>query len=175
MEVIQLEKYIKQHRLLFKPEFLINVLLKFNKMKDSMVQKVAFKKSNKEASCKYCDAVKASSNGLVQFCKKHRAVHDWKDINISRTGVGKLYGGYNIQIYNRYVIVSMPTDPNGVYVIWVGKDDEYSVYCMSKEYFPGIFENGFNINDLLNENHVVVYKNLQVYWDENNPRLESIK
>ena len=41
MEVIQLDKFLKQNKLLFKPEFFISTLTRFNKMKESMIQKVA--------------------------------------------------------------------------------------------------------------------------------------
>lgn len=175
MEVIQLDKFIKQNKLMFKPDFLISVLTRFNKIKGSMVQKIALKKSNESEECKYCDAVKSASNSAQLYCKKHKSIHDWEKMDPDRTGVGNLFG-HQIQIFGRYVIASMPTDNKGVYVIWIGdKEEDYSVYCMSKDYFPEVFERGFNINELLNENNVVVYKNVQVYWEDNNPRLESIK
>ena len=175
MEVIQLDKYLKQHKLLFRPEFFISVLTRFNKVKESMVQKVALKKANDPESCKYCETLKESTNGTQQYCRKHKAIHDWESLDMNRSGVGVLFG-YKVQLYNRYCICSMPSDPNGVYIINFGNvDSEDCVYCVSKEYFPGIFERGFNITTLFSEDNVVIFKNQQIYWDDGNPRVENIK
>ncbi len=175
MEVIQLDKFLKQNKLLFKPEFFISVLTRFNKMKESMIQKVALKKDKDPETCKYCENIKEATNGVHMYCKKHKAIHDWETLDIDKSGVGVLYG-YKVQLFGRYCICSMPTDDNGVYIINFGlSDSDDCVYCVSKEYFPGIFEQGFNITTLFSEDNVVVYKNQQIYWDEGNPRIENIK
>lgn len=174
MDVIKLDKYLKENKLLFKPDFLISVLTRFNKISESMIQKVAMKKSKDSKECKYCETLKESTNGVQQYCKKHKAVHDWESIDKDRTGFGVLFGN-KVQLFGRYMVVSMKSDDEGVYVVWMGNDESDSVYCMDKEYFPGIFEVGFNINQLFSENNVVVYKNLQIYWEDNNPRIENIK
>ncbi len=172
MDVIQLDKYLTQNKLLFKPDFFIRVLTRFDKLKDSMVQKVALQKANDPETCKYCDSIKESTNGKFQFCKKHKAIHDWETLDVDKSGVGMLFG-YKVQLFKRYCICSMPTDDNGVYIIYFGNSSDKGdcVYCVSKEYFPGIFETGYNISSLYSENNVVVYKHKQIYWDNNNPRL----
>lgn len=172
MEVIKLEQYLKQNKLLLKPEQFISFITRFSKNKEAMIQKVALKQ---DGECKYCTELEKLTNGKSKYCKKHKAVHDFEKRDIDRTAIGTFIDT-KVHLFNRYALVEMKTDPNGVYLIYIGDDENGdSVYCLSKEYFPEVFDGGFNINELFNPENILMYKNTQVYWEENNPRVENIK
>ena len=70
----------------------------------------------------------------------------------------------------------MPTDKNGVYVIYIASNrekDSNFVYCLNKEYFDGVFDVGYNIDNLLDTNTILINKDMQLYWDGGLPRFEK--
>lgn len=172
MNVIQVDKYLKEHKLQIKPEHLIGFLIRFNKNRESMVQKVAIKQ---DGDCKYCEELEKVTNGRSKYCKKHKAVHDFEKIDLDNTAIGKLMDT-RVHLFNRYALVEMKTDPQGVYLIWIGDENNVdNVYCLSKEYFPECFDRGVNIDELFDQETILVYQNRQLYWEDNNPRIELIK
>jgi len=172
MEVINIDKYLKQHKILVKPEHLISFIIRFNKNKEAMVQKVAIKQ---DGECKYCKDLEKITQGRSKYCKKHKAVFEFQKIDLDNTAIGS-FNGLKIHLFNRYALVEMKTDPNGVYLVWIGEDENTdSVYCLSKEYFPECFERGMSIDELFQPESILMYKNTQIYWEENNPRVENIK
>ena len=176
MEVIQLDSYIKSNKLLFKPNLFFDMIMRFNKLGRQMVQKVALKKTVDATNCQYCRTIRDVTNGKQQLCKKHKAIEDWQKMDTSKSGRCRLFG-HDLQIFNRYVITNMTTDTDGVYVLWFGESEENDcVYCLNKLYFPKVFEVGMDISVLVHPDNIVVYKNVQLYWDEDGaPRIENIK
>lgn len=173
--VINLKEYVAKHKLQFRPETLMQFILNFNELTKNMVQKIALKKTIEPDDCKYCKDLQ-EKNGRNSFCKKHKAIFDWKKVNMTRTGVG-MFAEHKVHLFSNYVLVDMPTDTDGVYVIYIAtnrdKDSDF-VYCLNKSYFNGVFETGYNIDNLFNENVILINKNIQLYWDGGLPRLERI-
>ena len=176
MNVINLDQYIKENKLCFRPGIVLDLIERFNKLKPQMVQKLALKKTIEPSECQYCKTAREISNDRQMFCKKHKAINEWSKIDIETTGRVNLFN-HKLQIFGRYVITDMPTDANGVYVLWFGTGEEKDcVYCLSKTYFPGVFDKGFDISSLINPDSIVVYKNTQLYWEDDGiPRIENIK
>ena len=79
-------------------------------------------------------------------------------------------------MFGNYALVEMPTDENGVYVVYIAsnreKDSDF-VYCLSKDYFEGVFDVGYNINNLLDKNVILLNRDVQLYWDGGLPRVEK--
>ena len=173
--VINVKDYITKHKLQFRAETLMHFILNFNIFSKNMIQKVALKKTIDTEECKYCKDMQERTGNKNTFCKKHKSIYDWKKININKTGIG-MFNGHKVQLFGNYALVDMPTDDNGVYVIYIAsnrdKDSDF-VYCLNKEYFEGVFEQGFNIDHLLSENTILINKNIQLYWDGGLPRCET--
>ena len=173
--VINIKEYISKHKLQFRAETLIQFILNFNDFTHNMVQKVALKKTIDTSDCKYCKEIQDKTGSKNSFCKKHKAIYDWKKVNVNKTGVG-IFNGYKIQLFGNYALVEMPTDKNGVYVIYIASNrekDSNFVYCLNKEYFDGVFDVGYNIDNLLDTNTILINKDMQLYWDGGLARFEK--
>ena len=172
--VINLKEYIAKYKLQFRPETLIQFILNFNELSKNMIQKVALKKTIDTEECKYCQEI-TERTGHNSYCKKHKAIYDWKKVKANKTGVG-IFNNHKIQLFGNYALVEMPTDENGVYVVYIAsnreKDSDF-VYCLSKDYFEGVFDVGYNINNLLDKNVILLNRDVQLYWDGGLPRVEK--
>ena len=172
--VVNVKDFIAKHKLQFRAETLMQFIVNFESLSHNMIQKVALKKTIDTDDCKYCKELQEKT-GKTSFCKKHRAIYDWKKSNLAKTGVG-IFNSRKIQLFGNYALVEMPTDPNGVYVVYIAtnrdKDSDF-VYCLSKDYFENVFETGYNIDNLFEKNVILINKDTQLYWDGGLPRIEK--
>ena len=171
--VVNLKDYITKYKLQFRPETLMQFILNFDNLSHNMIQKIALKKTIDSEECKYCKEL-TEKTGHNSYCKKHKAIYDWKKTNTNKTGVG-VFNDHKVQLFGNYALVDMPTDENGVYVVYIAsnreKDSDF-VYCLSKDYFEGAFEVGYNIDDLFNKNVILINRDMQLYWDGDLARCE---
>lgn len=176
-QVINLSKYISKKRLSIIPEVLLIFISRHEEILDKMLKSKVFE-SDDISSCKYCNRIKAEKKNPLAFCKKHRSIAEWKKIKPSKAGFG-IARGLKFCTYSQYVLVEMESDPKGVYVIWIRPDisDQYfNVYCIKKENFENLFQAGHDLGEILNQDTIIIYKNWQMYSDEENKIfLSSIK
>lgn len=172
--VINLKEHIAKHKLQFRPETLMNFMLNFDSLSHNMIQKVALKKTIDSEECRYCKEL-TEKTGHNSYCKKHKAIYDWKKVNINKTGVG-IFNNHKVQLFGNYALVEMPTDEHGLYVVYIAsnrdKDSDF-VYCLSKDYFENVFKVGYNIDDLFDKNVILINRDMQLYWDGDLIRCEK--
>lgn len=179
IEVLDVSKFIQKHKLVFRPEILMQFICKYNEISTMMVQKIAKKFTIDANDCKYCQKLRETKGNSNAFCKKHRAIAEWGKIEQKRSGISKI-ADLRFCIFSQYVIIEMKNDPEGVFVLWFGHDpksNSFNVYCLNKKYFENAFDVGYDITELLDKNKILIGNNWQLFYNETNhmPIIDLIK
>lgn len=178
IEVVNVTKYIREHKLNFRPDTLMLFVWKQDLLTD--LDENIDTTDESQDKCQACWKMREFHKSNTSLCKKHRAIHEWENnIDKKKIGYGTLQGR-RFAIFSNYVVFENPEDPEHLYLIWYGTcaRKNHVTYRVNVDSFKGIFdETGHDITNLLDPNLVLLNGNWQVYYpDENDlPILETIR
>lgn len=177
--VLNIENYLKQKKLYVQPHVIIKIITDFTKLQTKMIQEKAKKYIISIEDCIHCQEKRKNNPEITTtqisrktLCKKHRAIFDWKNKNTTKTAIFN-YHDRVFHCFTDYAAIQMPTDPNGVFVIYFGNSDV--VFGLSKTFFKNIFDVGVNITSDILQYQILLSKNWIVNMNSQNPIIEKVK
>lgn len=177
LEVVNLNKYVKDHKLGFKPDTLMQFVWRQDLMFD-IDENIDTTDVSPEA-CEACKKMRGIHKNNTSVCKKHKAIQEWNNgIDHKRMGIGTLLERKFV-IFSNYVVFENPDDQDYVYVVWFGScaRKSHNMYYVKKNQFKGIFTEGYDLQSILTPNIILISGNWQVYYPSNEdmPSLENIR
>lgn len=178
---INLREYLKKRKIPFRPDLLIQLIYKRDQILPMFVQKKAKKFIVPVKDCIHCNQRKNKMmnygnqlNPRELFCKKHAAIYDYGEC---REKIAKIhYKDRTYYLFGEYIVTEMHTDPDGLYVVWMGtiKQDSFSVFAINKKYFPDIEKTNIDITkDILSADTLQVNEWVLIL-DNEKPILEKV-
>lgn len=180
---INLREYLKKRKIPFRPDIVIQLIYKRDIILPMFVQKKAKKFIIPVKDCIHCKKNKEKMMNIVPqsdtsvrelFCKKHAAIYDYEQCKgrISKINFkDRIY-----YLFGEYIATEMYSDPNGLYVIWMGpiKQNSFSVFAINRKYFPDIDKENIDITeDILSADALQVNKWVLIL-DKEKPILEKV-
>lgn len=132
--------------------------------------------------CLHCQERKKQSenwervNARDLLCKKHASIYDW---SMSSKRCGKLiYKNRIFWLFGHYAVTDMPSDENGLFVIWFSPPEQnrYATFSIHKKYFAKLEESGVDITGEIQSSQYILYNGAWILsLDEEKPFIEKVK
>jgi hypothetical protein len=179
---IDISNYVKKRKFTFRPDLVMQLIYKRDQILPMLVQEKAKKYIVPIKDCVHCEQKRNNASEYILtklstrdfLCKKHTALYDYEQCKDKAAKIE--YKDRIYYLFGEYIATPMPTDIDGLYVIWFGyiKQDKFSVFAINKKYFEGI-ENIQNdiTKEILTSNAIQLNEWILVL-DEHKPILEKI-
>jgi len=160
----------------------MQLILNWNKIQTGMVQEKAKHFIVDPAKCMHCQERKKQAekwehvNARDLLCKKHASIYDW---SMSSKRCGKfVYKNKTFWLFGNYAVMDMPSDENGLFVIWFSPPDQnrYATFSIHKKYFGKLEECGIDITKDIEDSQYILYNGVWILsLQDDKPFIEKVK